>query len=166
MICTKFSRRNPGLKWARTSSFMVPNVESGRCFIPSLKATRMLFLNSGRGNASTTACRCVRSISSRCRPRTSVSTPAVTKAISGDSAVGIAGVVWRAIASQYHQRALHRVTDVFRETDPVRVRIDVPTPSPVTGRRARLVSLKFRDVSAVQAQRRPRRLVSAPREFL
>ena len=55
MIPTKSCRVNPGTKWARTSSFMVPKVVSGRSFIPSANARRMPCLKSGRWWTSVTS---------------------------------------------------------------------------------------------------------------
>lgn len=55
MISTKSARWNPGEKWARTSALTLPNVVSGRSFVPLVKAARIWRLKSGRGWASVTA---------------------------------------------------------------------------------------------------------------
>src|ERR1700742_3064618 len=99
MMSTKFSRVKVGSKCASTSSFTVPKVLCGRCFMPSLNAARMLRLKSGRGGAAGTAARGSAERSSRPMPSTSVSTPAVTKAISAPRNSGIPGVVCKAMPS-------------------------------------------------------------------
>ena len=70
----------------------------------SVKACRMRCLKSGRGWAAVTADSASGERSSRPMPSTSVSTPAVTRAISGSRNSGTPGVVCRAMLSQTRAR--------------------------------------------------------------
>ncbi len=47
MMSTKSSRTNDGSKCSSTSAFTVPNVASGRCFMPSVKACRIRMFEIG-----------------------------------------------------------------------------------------------------------------------
>ena len=49
MTSTKSIRWKPGTKWASTSAFTVPKVVSGRSLKPSVKASRIRRLKTGRG---------------------------------------------------------------------------------------------------------------------
>jgi AcrR family transcriptional regulator len=57
IVSTKSTRSKPGRKWPSTSALTVPNTESGRCAIPSVKARRISRLKSGRGCSAVTCAR-------------------------------------------------------------------------------------------------------------
>src|SRR5262249_13671737 len=83
MMATKSSRTNDRSRCAGPSRSTVPKVVLGRCFMPSVNACRMQCLKSGRGCAAVTADNASGDRPSLPKPSPSVSTPAVTQAISG-----------------------------------------------------------------------------------